>query len=230
MILENLAQVREYIDCSIQKRTKNFGFNEVKLIAVTKNHDIYAMRKAIDAGINVIGENRVQEALDKYESLERTVEWHLIGHLQTNKVKQAIKIFDVIQSVDSEKLVLEINRVATKLNKIQDILVQINVAREESKFGIEYNDVTAFIQFISNLKNVHVCGLMTIAPHYNDSEMARPTFRKLYEIFDKLKQQNFKNVEMKWLSMGMTNDYKIAIEEGANIVRIGTGIFGARQY
>lgn len=230
MILEKLAQIRENIKNSIANRKNIDMSDDVKLIAVTKNHDIYVMREAIDLGILQIGENRVQEAMEKKSTLDRNVEWNLIGHLQTNKVKQAVALFDVIQSVDSEKLVLEIDHAAKKINKIQDILLQVNVAQEASKFGISSDDVINFATFISELTNVRLCGLMTIAPHYENPELARPIFKELFQLFINLKDKNLSHTEIKWLSMGMTNDYKIAIEEGANVIRVGSGIFGQRQY
>lgn len=230
MILEKLTQIRENIKNSIANRKNIDMSDEVKLIAVTKNHDIYVMREAIDLGTLQIGENRVQEAMEKKNTLDRNVEWNLIGHLQTNKVKQAVALFDVIQSVDSEKLVLEIDHAAKKINKIQDILIQVNVAQEISKFGISSNDVINFATFISELTNVRLCGLMTIAPHYENPELARPIFKELFQLFINLKNKNLNHTEIKWLSMGMTNDYKIAIEEGANVIRVGSGIFGQRQY
>lgn len=230
MILEKLTQIRENIKNSIANRKNIDMSDDVKLIAVTKNHDIYVMREAIDLGILQIGENRVQEALEKKSTLDRNVEWNLIGHLQTNKVKQAVALFDVIQSVDSEKLVLEIDHAARKINKIQDILIQVNVAQEASKFGISSDEVIHFASFISDLTNVRLCGLMTIAPHYENPEFARPVFKELFQLFINLKNKNLNHTEIKWLSMGMTNDYKIAIEEGANIIRVGSGIFGQRQY
>lgn len=230
VILEKLTQIRENIKNSIANRKNIDMSDEVKLIAVTKNHDIYVMREAIDLGTLQIGENRVQEAMEKKNTLDRNVEWNLIGHLQTNKVKQAVALFDVIQSVDSEKLVLEIDHAAKKINKIQDILIQVNVAQEISKFGISSNDVINFATFISELTNVRLCGLMTIAPHYENPELARPIFKELFQLFINLKNKNLNHTEIKWLSMGMTNDYKIAIEEGANVIRVGSGIFGQRQY
>ncbi|MBP2630887.1 MAG: hypothetical protein H6Q70_1515 [Firmicutes bacterium] len=230
MILEKLTQIRENIKNSIANRKNIDMSDDVKLIAVTKNHDIYVMREAIDLGILQIGENRVQEAMEKKSTLDRNVEWNLIGHLQTNKVKQAVALFDVIQSVDSEKLVLEIDHAARKINKIQDILLQVNVAQETSKFGISSDDVINFATFISELANVRLCGLMTIAPHYENPELARPIFKELFQLFINLKNKNLSHTEIKWLSMGMTNDYKIAIEEGANVIRVGSGIFGQRQY
>ena len=230
MILEKLTQIRENIKNSIANRKNIDMSDDVKLIAVTKNHDIYVMREAIDLGTLQIGENRVQEAMEKKNTLDRNVEWNLIGHLQTNKVKQAVALFDIIQSVDSEKLVLEIDHAARKINKIQDILIQVNVAQETSKFGISSADVINFATFISELTNVRLCGLMTIAPHYENPELARPIFKELFQLFINLKNKNINHTEIKWLSMGMTNDYKIAIEEGANVIRIGSGIFGQRQY
>ena len=157
------------------------------------------------------------------------MEWHLIGHLQTNKVKQAVLNFDLIHSVDSERLAVEINKVANSLNKVQEILVQVNVVNEISKFGLNIEQVNSFIKTISQHENLKVVGLMLIAPYYENPEEARPIFRKLYEQFMEIKNQQILNVEMKWLSMGMTNDYQVAIEEGANIIRVGTGIFGQRK-
>ena len=229
VIVENLAIVQEKVQQALNNRLNEKFDQTVKLIAVTKNNDIYAMREAIDAGIKVVGENRIQEALDKKKELNRTVEWHLIGHLQTNKVKQAVLNFDLIHSVDSERLAVEINKVANSLNKVQEILVQVNVVKEISKFGLNIEQVNSFIKTISQHENLKVVGLMLIAPYYENPEEARPIFRKLYEQFMEIKNQQILNVEMKWLSMGMTNDYQVAIEEGANIIRVGTGIFGQRK-
>ena len=229
VIVENLAIVQEKVQQALNNRLNEKFDQTVKLIAVTKNNDIYAMREAIDAGIKVVGENRIQEALDKKKELHRTVEWHLIGHLQTNKVKQAVLNFDLIHSVDSERLAVEINKVANSLNKVQEILVQVNVVNEISKFGLNIEQVNSFIKTISQHENLKVVGLMLIAPYYENPEEARPIFRKLYEQFMEIKNQQILNVEMKWLSMGMTNDYQVAIEEGANIIRVGTGIFGQRK-
>jgi len=229
VIVENLAIVQEKVQQALNNRLNEKFDQTVKLIAVTKNNDIYAMREAIDAGIKVVGENRIQEALDKKKELNRTVEWHLIGHLQTNKVKQAVLNFDLIHSVDSERLAVEINKVANSLNKVQEILVQVNVVNEISKFGLNIEQVNSFIKTISQHENLKIVGLMLIAPYYENPEEARPIFRKLYEQFMEIKNQQILNVEMKWLSMGMTNDYQVAIEEGANIIRVGTGIFGQRK-
>jgi hypothetical protein len=220
------------IEQSIKNRRSGIAMPpKVKLIAVTKNHDVNAMREAIDLGAAFIGENRVQEAMEKLETLDREVEWNLIGHLQTNKAKYAVRMFDMIHSVDSRKLALEINKEAAKINKLQDVLVQVNVAGEKSKFGIEPSDALELSKFVAGeCKSLRLCGLMTIAPNFEDKEEARPIFRSLYESFKELQSLGLDNTDIKYLSMGMTNDYQIAIEEGANVVRVGTGIFGPRQY
>jgi len=202
----------------------------VKLIAVTKNHTPSEMQQAIDCGLTAIGENRVQEALAKHDVFQEKLEYHLLGHLQTNKVKQAVTLFDLIHSVDSEKLARQINHAAENLSKIQKVLVEVNVAQEATKFGIHLADTVDFIRCISEFPHIAVSGLMTIAPHYDDPEETRSLFRSLYEKFIALKQVSLPNCTMQWLSMGMTNDYSVAIEEGANMVRVGTAIFGARNY
>lgn len=231
-VAENLANIVENIHHAVTRRNQiNMSPSEdVKLVAVTKNHSVSAIEEAISAGVVVIGENRVQEALDKSLTLTQKVEWQLIGHLQTNKVRQAVSLFDMIQSVDSERLAIEINRVAGKMNKRQKILMQINVANEDTKFGISSNEVMPLARLISKLENVHLCGLMTVAPFYEDVELARPVFREMYQLFRELKEANLENTDIDWLSMGMTNDYRVAIEEGSNLVRIGTGLFGQREY
>lgn len=230
MIAEHLETVKKNIEESMAKRTGIFKDDPVQLVAVTKNHDVEAMREAIDAGVTVVGENRVQEAVEKHEKLDRDVTWHLIGHLQTNKVKQAVKNFDLIHSVDSEHLLDAVDTAAGKIHKVQNILIQVNLAKEESKFGIYKEDLPFLLQKADQMKHVHLMGLMCIAPNYENVEECRPLFRKMRGIFDKLQMFPLMNSEMKWLSMGMTHDYQIAIEEGSNLVRIGTAIFGPRQY
>ena len=229
LIAEKLTQVMRNIEIAKGNRNRYFDEN-VKLIAVTKNHDVNAMCEAIDHGVKFVGENRIQEAMQKVETLDRSVEWHLIGHLQTNKAKYAVDLFDLIHSIDSERLMAEVNRVANKINKIQKVLLQVNVSEEKSKFGISTKEIEPFLDSVGQYDHIHLCGLMTIAPHYNNVEDARPIFRELFQIFCNLKLKSFKNVSMDWLSMGMTNDYMVAIEEGANLIRVGTGIFGQRQY
>lgn len=232
LIAENLAQIIGNINNAVNRASaiRINGSDHVKLVAVTKNHTVSEMQEAIRAGVLAIGENRIQEALDKSHSLSVPVEWQLIGHLQTNKVRLAVSLFDLIQSVDSERLATEIDRAAGKINKKQDVLIQVNVANEDTKFGIAASDVTSLAQFISNLEHVRLCGLMTVAPFYENAEQARPIFREMYQLFMGLRDTQLSNTNIEWLSMGMTNDYIIAVEEGANLVRIGTGIFGQRQY
>ena len=229
MIEENIAAVRKNINDSMAKRPDSLK-DHVLLVAVTKNHDIYAMRKAIDIGITHVGENRVQEAKVKHETLDRDVVWHLIGHLQTNKAKQAVKLFDMIHSIDSIHLAEAVNSAAAGIDKVQDVLVQVNLAREESKTGVDIDELDELLYRVDELDNLRLRGLMLIAPNYEDVEDCRPLFRKMREIFEKVKEMPLKTANIEYLSMGMTHDYKIAIEEGANIVRVGTAIFGQRQY
>lgn len=206
------------------------GPEDVTVIAVTKTVDTDRINYAIGCGIGNIGENRVQEVMAKYEKVEGNVNWHLIGHLQTNKVKYIIDKVALIHSVDSISLAEEISKRAEKAGLVKDILVQVNVAEEETKFGISYEEVDSFVLQLSKLPGIKVRGLMTIAPYFEGPELARPVFRKLKDKFDMLARSGIPNIEMKHLSMGMTNDYRQAIEEGSNMVRIGTGIFGARNY
>ncbi|WP_303691930.1 YggS family pyridoxal phosphate-dependent enzyme [Megamonas hypermegale] len=229
MIVENLKTVQNNIKESIQKR-HNIISQDVLLVAVTKNHDVEAMREAIDAGAAVIGENRVQEASQKYAVLDRNVTWHLIGHLQTNKVKHAVKIFDMIESVDSIKLAEAINKEAAKLGKVQKILVQVNLVKEASKTGVYLEDLPELLTAIDGMDNLKLMGLMFIAPIAENPEDVRPMFNQMYNLFIKVQKMPLAHADIKYLSMGMTHDYQIAIEEGANIVRVGTAIFGPRQY
>ena len=200
---------------------------EIILVAVTKNHGVELMREAIDAGATDIGENRVQEAAEKFQTLDRAVTRHLIGHLQTNKAKAAVKLFDLIQSVDSEHLAAAIDKAAAAIGKVQDVLIQVNAAREPQKSGVLLEDLDALIKFVDAAKNLRLRGLMMIAPNLPDVEDCRPLFRQMRTLFDELKSAR---TAFDFLSMGMTHDYKIAVEEGANVVRIGTAIFGERLY
>lgn len=230
MIAENLRKVEQEIEASRLRRTRVPVEAPVQLVAVTKNHDVAAMREAIDAGIVQIGENRIQEAQKKRETLERDVTWHLIGHLQTNKAKQAVRCFDLIHSIDSFHLAEAVDKAAADMGKCQDILVQVNLAKEESKFGVYRENLEELLQQIETLAHIRLCGFMCIAPNYEDVEMCRPLFREMYEIFQRAKEMPWKTANIHYLSMGMTHDYTVAIEEGANIVRVGTAIFGQRQY
>ncbi len=230
MIAEKLQEVQAEIAAAQARRTRVPQTEPVTLIAVTKNHDVAAMREAIDAGATQVGENRIQEAMDKYEKLERQVTWHLIGHLQTNKAKFAVRYFDLIHSVDTPHLARALDKEAGKIGKVQDVLVQVNLAKEASKSGVYKEDLRPLLDLVDSLPQLHLVGLMCIAPNYADVEQCRPLFREMYEIFQKTKEIPFQTSNMKYLSMGMTHDYRIAVEEGANMVRVGTAIFGPRQY
>ena len=230
MIKDRLHEVGQIIEEARQHRNNVPQDAPVKLIAVTKNHGIEEMREAIDAGATDIGENRIQEAIGKYDTLEREVVWHLIGHLQTNKAKQAVRYFDLIHSVDSIHLVRAINKEAEKIGKVQDILVQVNLAKEDSKSGIYEEDLRGLLDLVETLPNLRLRGLMCIAPNYEQVEQCRPLFRKMHEIYQRVKEIPYLTANITYLSMGMTHDYRIAVEEGANIVRVGTAIFGPRQY
>lgn len=230
-IAENLSVVAQNVSLAMARRNEALGTgNQVKIVAVTKNQTVAAVREVIDAGALAIGENRVQEAIGKGAELERQTEWHLIGHLQTNKARQAVPLFDLIHSVDSERLAVEIDRTAEKLGKRQDILLQVNVAGEDTKFGLSPDAVLPLAKIVADLAHIRLCGLMAIAPFYDDPEDSRPVFRELYRMYMDLKAMNLQNSRFEWLSMGMTNDYAVAVEEGANLVRVGTAIFGPRHY
>lgn len=219
LISENVNALRQTIDLT-----------KVTVVAVTKTQPQKMIRQAAATGLTVFGENRVQEAAEKIQSLtDLACQWHLIGHLQTNKAKQAVALFSMIQSVDSLNLAKEINRHANNIGKIQDVLLQVNVAQEQSKFGIDPQSVEVSAAEIDGLTNLRLCGLMTIAPFFEDPENARSVFQATKSIFDQLKSKFAARDYFKWLSMGMTHDYIVAVQEGSNMIRIGTGIFGARD-
>jgi pyridoxal phosphate enzyme (YggS family) len=231
LIKENYQKVLAAIDEARARRTMVPKDVPVTLIAVTKNHDVEAMREAIDAGASDIGENRIQEAKAKFEILDRKVTRHLIGHLQTNKARQAVKYFDLIHSVDSLHLAEALDREAAKLGKLQDILLQVNLAREDSKSGLYKEDLLETFRQVDQLEHLRIRGLMCMAPNYDDVELCRPLFRDMYGIFQEVKDMDcWQRAKADYLSMGMSHDYEIAVEEGANIVRVGTAIFGPRQY
>ena len=202
----------------------------VELVAAAKARTPEEVLEAVQSGIKMVGENYVQEAERAYEVVGNKVKWHFIGRLQKNKVKKAVKIFDVIETVDSLEIAREIYKRCQQIGKVMPILVEINSGEEEQKSGVLPKDVERLIREISGLKNIKVMGLMTMGPRFGNPEDSRPYFIKTREIFDKIKKLNLPNVEMRYLSMGMTNSYKVAIEEGANIVRIGTKLFGERNY
>lgn len=226
-IKANLESVLQRISRAAFSAGKNP--QEIKLVAVTKNVPVDIIEQAIQAGITDIGENRVQEAEPKIDILKAkypNVTWHMVGHLQRNKVRQALDYFDIIQSVDSVRLAREIQAKAEA--KVVPVLVEINTSGEETKYGIPVNSIVDFLKTVLSFNNLSVQGLMTIAPLVDDPQKARPYFRKLKTLSEEIKKLNLPNVEMKYLSMGMTDDFEVAIEEGSNMVRLGRAIFGQR--
>ncbi|MGN0251557.1 MAG: YggS family pyridoxal phosphate-dependent enzyme [Oliverpabstia sp.] len=228
MIAEQLQEVRQEIQNAC--RRSNRKPEEVTLIAVSKTKPVSMIEEAIAAGQTVFGENKVQELCSKYEVLPQNLHWHLIGHLQRNKVKYIADKAELIHSVDSLRLAETINQEGEKHSRIVPILIEVNVAGEESKFGVSVEDTLSLITDISHFPYVRIQGLMTIAPYVENPEENRPIFRKLKQLSVDIKGKNINNVYMDILSMGMTNDYQVAVEEGATMVRVGTGIFGERDY
>ena len=202
----------------------------VELVAAAKTRQPSEILEAAEAGVKIIGENYVQEAERAYEAAGNRVKWHFIGHLQKNKVKKAVRIFDMIETVDSSELAREIDKRCTQIGKVMPILIEINSGREEQKAGVLPEKAEQLIREISAYQNIKVMGLMTMGPFAGDPEDSRPYFVETRKIFERIDQLQLPNVDMRYLSMGMTNSYKIAIEEGANIVRIGSKIFGERDY
>lgn len=205
-----------------------FAEKDVMLLAVTKNVDVDRINEAIESGISAIGENRVQEIQNKYDRIPRHILWHLIGHLQTNKVKYIIDKVSLIHSLDTVSLAGEINKKAEQAGRVMPVLVQVNVADEDTKFGLAPEATIDFIKEILMLPYIKVSGLMTIGPLVDKAEEVRPVFRQLRQLRDKIREMNLPGVSMDYLSMGMTNDFQVAVEEGSNIVRIGSAIFGPR--
>lgn len=229
MLKDNLKVVEENISAACKRTGRDRS--EVTLIAVSKTKPVSDLMEVYDCGIRVYGENKVQELCGKIEEMPKDIEWHLIGHLQRNKVKYIVgNNVALIHSVDSFRLAEEINIQAKKKDVIMPILIEVNVAEEESKFGVKVEDTIELIEQISELENVSIKGLMTIAPYVVDSEENREIFRKIKCLSVDIKAKNIHNVSMDILSMGMTGDYQVAIEEGATHVRVGTGIFGERNY
>ena len=228
MLKEQLNEVEQNIQQACDKVSRSR--EDVTLIAVSKTKPISVLQEAYNLGVRVFGENKVQELTEKYEALPKDIHWHMIGHLQTNKVKYIIDKVDLIHSVDSMKLAETIEKEAAKKNLIANILVEVNVAEEESKFGVHLDEVESLVRQIIELSNIQVQGLMTIAPFVEDPEENRSIFADLHKLYIDIKKKNHDNDPVSVLSMGMTNDYEVAIEEGATMVRVGTGIFGARNY
>lgn len=228
MIDENIKKVRENIANACRRSHRNP--DEVTLIAVSKTKPVEAIYKAMETGTIDFGENKVQELCQKIETISQPLHWHLIGHLQKNKVKYIVDKTYLIHSVDSYDLAAMISKEAIKRNVDVDILVQVNIANEETKFGLSEEQALDTIKNIAKLDNIHIKGLMTIAPFVENPEENRAIFRKMKKLSVDITEENIDNVSMNVLSMGMTGDYEVAIEEGATHVRVGTGIFGDRDY
>ena len=228
MLAENLQLVQQNIARALAHRSEpKCTGTEVLLVAVTKNHPASAVTDILSLQVTDVGENRVQEARDKQKLLGHPGNWHLIGHLQTNKAKQAVELFDIIESVDSEHLLLALDKEAGKLGKRIDILLQINIAGETQKTGFAPADYAAILPKLDLFTHVRTRGIMVIAPQTDQVESVRPVFREGYRYFCALQKER---PQIDYLSMGMTEDYQVAIEEGANVVRIGTALFGPRDY
>ena len=228
MLKDRLEEVEERIQEACRRAGRDRS--EVTLIAVSKTKPAEVLKEAYDLGIRVFGENKVQELTEKYEVLPKDIRWHMIGHLQTNKVKYIADKVELIHSVDSLKLAETIEKEAAKRHRTIDILVEVNVAEEESKFGLKVEEVIPFIEKVAGFSHINVRGLMTIAPFVENPEKNRSVFADLRKLSVDIMEKNIDNVNVSILSMGMTNDYEVAIEEGATMVRVGTGIFGARNY
>lgn len=227
-IKENIAHINSLKE-EAAKRSGRSG-DDVLLVAVTKLHDVDEINEAIDCGITDIGENKVQEIMNKYDGV-KPVRWHLIGHLQTNKVKYIIDKVCMIHSVDSLKLAEEIDKRAAQHGLIMDILIQVNSAMEESKFGITTEETGAMIESIlENCPNIRIRGLMCIAPFEDNPDDAREYFAEVKKLYDKYDRLDNPRIDFKYLSMGMSNDFEVAIEEGSTLIRVGTSIFGVRDY
>jgi len=223
-IKDNILRLKERIQKAAERKGRNV--DEITIVAVAKTISPQRIEEAIRHGIKIIGENRVQEAKEKLEVLGNRVVWHMVGHLQTNKVKDALKIFSMIHSLDSIRLASEIER---RAEKPVDCLVEVNTSKEQSKYGIAPNEVFDFYESVKQFKQINVLGLMTIGPGWaiQDPEASRPCFRLLHDLRDELAQEF--DMPFSILSMGMTSDFEVAIEEGANVIRVGTAIFGPRE-
>ena len=226
-VKDNLSYVRE----RIEKAARRVGRDpaDVMLVAVSKRIDLQKIEEVVSAGASVLGENYVQEAKQKIEKLGRQVQWHMIGHLQTNKVKLAVNLFDMIETVDRIEVAREINKRGIELGKKISALIQVNISQESTKSGIEKERVVSLASEISGLTHIKVKGLMTMPPYFTDPEETRPYFKSLRELRDEIERERLQHISMEELSMGMSHDFETAIEEGATIVRVGTAIFGERR-
>lgn len=227
-IRENIYQVEEKVSAAAKRSGRKR--EDVLLLAVSKTKPVEIIREAVECGLTSLGENKVQEIMEKYEPMGPGVHWHLIGHLQTNKVKYIIDKVDMIHSVDSLRLAEEIDKRGAAKDIVMPVLIEVNMADEESKFGVKPEEVEALLRQLALLSHIRVKGLMTVAPFVEDPEENRVYFRKMRELLVDMNAKKIDNINMDQLSMGMTGDYEVAIEEGATIVRVGTGIFGERYY
>jgi len=225
-VKDNILAIRRNMAAAAEKSGRNPA--EVKLMAVSKTVDDERILAAIDAGVDMIGENYVQEAKRKIESMGQGIPWHFIGHLQTNKAKYAVKLFDMIHSVDRMELAQELDKRSANFGKTSNILIEVNVSGEVSKSGVPLNDALPLVTAVSQLKHLSIRGLMTMPPWFDNPEDARPYFVALRELKERISLANIDRVLMRELSMGMSGDYQVAIEEGSTIVRIGTALFGKR--
>lgn len=224
-IRERVEAIRRRIETAALKSGRSP--EDIKLMAVTKRVDVERIREAIEAGVSIFGENYVQEAEGKVETLKgEAIEWHFIGHLQRNKVKKAVRFFEMIHSIDSLRIVEEVNKRAKLMGKKMKVLIQVNLSGEESKSGISREGLEGLIRGIQGMENLHLLGLMTLPPYFEDPEAVRPYFRALRTLRDEMEERV--GIGLKDLSMGMSHDFEVAIEEGATIVRIGSAIFGPR--
>ena len=226
-IEQNIETVLSIVDRAAKRSARTS--DQIRIVAVSKNHPVSVVQAGIEAGLTHLGENRVQEAKAKRQQISSVVEWHLVGHLQTNKVKTALDIFDLIHSVDRFRLLNRIQRLAILTDRKIEVLVQINTSAEPSKFGLKPNQILEFFDQVANLDRVQICGLMTIGKLSPNPEMSRSLFSQLRILMNQVSDQNYPNFQPKYLSMGMSNDFEVAIEEGANLIRVGTAIFGHRQ-
>jgi pyridoxal phosphate enzyme (YggS family) len=224
---DNYQKIRARINEAAAKGGRKAG--DIKLLGAAKAQGVEAIRSAIAAGVTLIGENYVQEAKDKRQRISQSVEWHMIGHLQRNKAKVAVEVFDVIESLDNLALARELDREGRKQGKPVRVFIEVNLGGEESKSGIAKTQVASLVEEVATLSNMRVEGLMTVPPFHENLNEMRPYFRELSELREKLNELRLPNVDLRELSMGMTHDYRVAIEEGATIVRIGTALFGPRS-
>ncbi len=226
-IAENLRAVRDRIASAAKRAFRDPA--SIRLVVVTKTIDVDRIREAVAVGATVLGENRVQEAKEKIEKLGPVASWHLIGRLQTNKAKYAVKLFELVHSVDTLELARELDKQAAKIGKVQNVLVEVSIAGEASKAGVGVKGTSDLIREAAKLRNISITGLMTMPPYSENPEDARPYFRNLRDLSQAITKENIPGVSMNELSMGMSGDFEVAIEEGATMVRIGTAIFGERK-